>query len=68
MKHRDTKFFNLKDMILAAIIIGLLIFTYIKPEDSDAPGAVIPPENLEKKAAPEPLSDSEILELPIPAE
>lgn len=68
MKHRDPRFFNLRDIILAAIIIALLVFTYIKPEDSDAPGAVIPSEKIKEQAVSEQLSDAELLERSIPAE
>ena len=35
MKYKDPKFFNLKDMILAAIIIALLVFTFIPVEEAE---------------------------------
>lgn len=70
MKHRDPKFFNLKDMILAAIIIGLLIFTFIPVEEAEKEGG--PAFGTQEKAEPandsEQLSDLEVLEQPIPAE
>lgn len=36
---------KIRDIILAVIIIALLFFAYIKPEDSDAPGAVLPAQS-----------------------
>ena len=57
---------KIRDIVLAVIIIGLLFFTYIKPEDSDAPGARQPTQE-RSATAPESLSDLEVLEQAIPA-
>lgn len=38
MKNKEQKFFNLKDMILIAIIIALLVFTFIPVEEAEKEG------------------------------
>ena len=69
MKQKDSKFFNLRDMILAAIIIGLLVFTFVPVEQAEKQGG--PAFGTEDKKKPakdsEQLSDLEVLEQPIPA-
>ena len=69
MKQKDSKFFNLRDMILAAIIIGLLVFTFVPVEQAEKEGG--PAFGTDDKKNPakdsEQLSDLEVLEQPIPA-
>lgn len=69
MKQKDSKFFNLRDMILAAIIIGLLVFTFVPVEQAEKEGG--PAFGTDDKNIPakdsEQLSDLEVLEQPVPA-